>query len=258
MNDRLRTALNLNGLQHVRLTGEDEALFCRCLNSAVVGNFKYLRIGVRAGRIRLSVPRGLKDKTVFEFVLQNLPKVRSWLAEQEKTLVERRDANPLSSDWRNGGRVGYLGHPLTIVCRPDATQARLDAERGELVLPLASDAPPEEIRRTGRTWLVQRFGELMKERVPFWCDRTNLHPTGVRASSALTRWGSCSQKGVIRLCWRLVCLPPEMFDYVVVHELTHLAHFDHSGAFWQDVRAAFPQTDEVRAKLKNIRIPDLG
>ena len=63
---------------------------------------------------------------------------------------------------------------------------------------------------------------------------------------------------MIRLCWRLVCLPPEMFDYVVVHELTHLAHFDHSGAFWQDVRAAFPQTDEVRAKLKNIRIPDLG
>ena len=59
-----------------------------------------------------------------------------------------------------------------------------------------------------------------------------LTPTGIRITSARTRFGSCSGKNSICFSWRLMLYPPEAIDYVVVHELAHIRHHDHSPAFY--------------------------
>ncbi len=65
-----------------------------------------------------------------------------------------------------------------------------------------------------------------------------------------TRWGSCSSKGNLNFNWRLVMAPEEILDYVVVHELCHLAHLNHSSQFWQMVRDILPDFRERRNWLK--------
>jgi predicted metal-dependent hydrolase len=55
-----------------------------------------------------------------------------------------------------------------------------------------------------------------------------------------TRWGSCSRRGGLSFNWRLVQAPPEVLDYVVVHELAHIVHPNHSTAFWMLVHAHCP------------------
>lgn len=66
-----------------------------------------------------------------------------------------------------------------------------------------------------------------------------------------TRWGSCSAKGTLSFNWRLMLAPPAVLDYVVVHELCHLTHMNHSKAFWALVESACPDYRTHRKWLKD-------
>lgn len=72
----------------------------------------------------------------------------------------------------------------------------------------------------------------------------------VTIRSQRTRWGSCSARGTISLNWRLVQAPAEVADYVIIHELMHTRHMNHSAAFWSAVAAACPRWREAERWLK--------
>lgn len=67
-----------------------------------------------------------------------------------------------------------------------------------------------------------------------------------------TRWGSCSKKGNLNFSYRIVFLPPELQDYLVVHEVCHLKEFNHSRAFWDLVAREVPNYRELRRKLRGL------
>lgn len=72
----------------------------------------------------------------------------------------------------------------------------------------------------------------------------------IRINGAKTRWGSCSRKGSINFTYRLMLVPEELVDYVVVHELAHLKEMNHSGRFWSVVERVLPDYKERRKKLR--------
>ena len=68
--------------------------------------------------------------------------------------------------------------------------------------------------------------------------------------SAKTRWGSCSSEGDLNFHWKLVLMPPEVLDYVVVHELAHRKEMNHSRKFWAEVKNVLPDYEKRRKWLK--------
>lgn len=74
--------------------------------------------------------------------------------------------------------------------------------------------------------------------------------TAVSIRAQRTRWGSCSPTGRISLNWRLILLPADVADYVLLHELAHLRHLNHSTRFWQEVARICPWHHEARAWLR--------
>jgi predicted metal-dependent hydrolase len=87
-------------------------------------------------------------------------------------------------------------------------------------------------------------------------NRARLMGTTYRAvsiSSAKTRWGSCSADNSIRFTFRLLYAPMAVIDYVVVHELSHTVHKDHSKAFWLEVEKYRPDWKIARKWLKDRR-----
>lgn len=82
-----------------------------------------------------------------------------------------------------------------------------------------------------------------------WSQEMDLRPTKISFRLANARWGSCSSSGKISLNWKLICLPSEIQDYVVVHELSHLVHLNHSPRFWSLVEKYIPERKRVQKFL---------
>ena len=69
-----------------------------------------------------------------------------------------------------------------------------------------------------------------------------------------TRWGSCSSKGNVNFNYQLYYMPRELMDYVIIHELSHRRHMNHSAEFWQEVEKYCKTYRECRKKLRDYEI----
>lgn len=159
--------------------------------------------------------------------------------------LAERAARPVASEppaLRWGASVWWMGEQRQL---QSALRGKLTADR--LYLCAASEA------RIGDA-LVRFYQRSAKpyfaERIAYWSERMDLYPKQLALSSARTRWGSCTSQGVIRLNWRLMQAPPSVIDYVVIHELAHLAEMNHSARFWAQVAAVCPDWKQQRAWLK--------
>jgi predicted metal-dependent hydrolase len=92
--------------------------------------------------------------------------------------------------------------------------------------------------------------KYIKSRVDLYSKQMCLYPELLRWTEPRTRWGSCSARGSVQLNWRMIVFSDEVIDYVVIHELIHLRHFNHSKEFWEAVGCVVPNHKEVRKKLK--------
>lgn len=92
--------------------------------------------------------------------------------------------------------------------------------------------------------------QRLEERVAFYHDRTGGIYTSVTVRDQKTRWGSCSSRGTLSFNYRLIFAPPQVLDYVVVHELCHLTHMNHSKDFWNKVASVMPEYKVYRLWLK--------
>lgn len=91
-----------------------------------------------------------------------------------------------------------------------------------------------------RTWYRKELHAEAKKVVDRHAPRLGLHPRGIRVKWMVSRWGSCGPAGYLNLNARLLGAPPEVMEYVVVHELCHLRHLHHQPSFWRLVEKALP------------------
>lgn len=105
-----------------------------------------------------------------------------------------------------------------------------------------------------RNALTQRYIVAAKEYFPkraaYFRQFTGGTYNRITIRDQKTRWGSCSAKGTLSFNWRLMLAPPAVLDYVVVHELCHLTHMNHSKAFWALVESVCPDYRTHRRWLK--------
>ena len=98
--------------------------------------------------------------------------------------------------------------------------------------------------------LIRRARETLPQKLSHYSQIMDLYPTGLTITGARKRFGSCSGKNRVCFSWRLMQYPEEAIDYVVVHELAHIRHKDHSKAFYACVAEVLPDWKERRKLLK--------
>lgn len=110
----------------------------------------------------------------------------------------------------------------------------------------------EELKRM--QVMDERFRKAAKEyfpkRVAYYHTLTGGNYTKITIRDQKTRWGSCSSNGTLSFNYRLMFAPPRILDYVVVHELCHLTHMNHSKDFWNMVASILPEYKTYRKWLK--------
>ena len=99
-------------------------------------------------------------------------------------------------------------------------------------------------------WLRTEGAERFQQKTAFWAARMKVTYGRITIRDQRTRWGSCSSRGNLNFNWKLVLMPPELLDYVVVHELAHRKEMNHSPRFWAIVEKELPDYCNRREKLK--------
>lgn len=116
---------------------------------------------------------------------------------------------------------------------------------------------PDESFSELKPFVVSMYRKIaamdIPERVKKYSDIIGVKPIAVKITSASSRWGSCSSKGSLNFSWKLVIAPEDVIDYVVVHELCHMIHMDHSEAFWSEVEKVVPDWRKKRDTLKDVQ-----
>ena len=117
-------------------------------------------------------------------------------------------------------------------------------------LPL-KDPSTQRARDAKKKILMKKAKEYLPYRLEYFAKLYGYSYDKVRFSHASTRWGSCSSNRTISLNIGLMQLPEPLRDYVLLHELAHLNHMDHSTAFWAEVGAHDPRYKDHRRRLKS-------
>lgn len=158
-------------------------------------------------------------------------------------------------DFTEGALYPFLGE-LKFLQFSESTGRKISflVEEGFLVcgvpkgLKLA-DFPATKIMQTlGRYYRIEAEMYL-QQRLTYWIEITGLQPQGLIFRANKSRWGSCSSGGLISLNWKLICQPAPLIDYVIIHELCHLRHLNHSKDFWQLVGEFFPDYKAMKSVL---------
>jgi Predicted metal-dependent hydrolase len=190
-------------------------------------------------------------RTPESYIAGLITEKRDWI---EKKMAEVRSRPVVGrKQFINGERFLFLGtgYPLVILPGSDApVSLGTSFFIGEQSLPGARDL--------FRAWYVARANEIVPARVAGFAAILDYRPKKIRISDTRRRWASCSTSGTLSFCWRLILAPPEVTDYVIVHELVHMRQPDHSPRFWEKVGQAMPDYKKHREWLRtNERLLDI-
>ncbi len=145
-----------------------------------------------------------------------------------------------------GTSIPYLGENYTIRHRSDM-RGTVWIENGEIHVA----GRPEHLSRRLGDWMRKRARAEITERAHQKAGMIERKPTRITIRDTRTRWGSCSARGCLSFSWRLVMAPLEVLDYVIAHEVAHLAHMNHGAKFWETVDMLTGDTKSGRAWLND-------
>ena len=209
-------------------------------------NMKNMRLKIDKGRIVVSCAKSVKIKNIEEFIVKHL----NWIVETQKK-IERKKDGILPSDFLAGETFSFLGNTYTLEIV--VSQQEKAVLSGERLLLCVKEETLERKKNLFLKWLTSNAKSIMQERLQ------SLYPQFQRQIVKMpklvirkmkSRWGSANiHKHIITLNTLLVLAPVPCIDYVIVHELAHYIHANHSKDFYAVVAEHIPDWKQRRMYL---------
>jgi predicted metal-dependent hydrolase len=204
-----------------------------------------IRLSVSAnGKVRVGLPAWAPYATGIEFAKRR----EDWI----KTHLQQNQPHVLSTGSRVGKsyRIKYINSPAA-----KRTSSRLRNSEINVIshLPINSPAVQSAIKKAGERALKKEAEKLLPARLKELASRYDFSYKSVRIKKLTSRWGSCSSVKVITLNYFLMQLPWRLIDYVLIHELVHTKHLNHSAGFWAEFERITPGAKKIRSELRQHR-----
>lgn len=198
------------------------------------------------------MPQRMADRQVRRFILDN----RQWVTQSIDRIAARlRKVERLAPErYHHGALVPFQGRKYPLQVAPAKSSgikiSFADAFIVELPAALLDTDYSADLREALIFWMKRTAAQQAEQIVLRHANRQQLVPRSIRIKEQKSRWGSCGIKDDIHLNWLLILAPPDVLEYVVVHELCHLRHRDHSPDFWGLVGNHLPEFRRQRLWLK--------
>ena len=193
----------------------------------------------RQGRLIAHAPLRTPLRAIEAFIQEK----QDWIARKRQEL-SAAESRTCGFSLEEGGCIPYLGGRVRISY---ASVHRATMQDGVLTLP-RTGRPAQQVLN----WLTEQARRELPSYVEKWSKRMNVYPTALSFGYAKARYGSMTSDGRMRLNVALMHFPPQYIDYVVVHELAHRVHPDHSPAFHAYVESVLPGAGQLRKEMKTL------
>ncbi len=209
---------------------------------------KTVQITVDGGGVQVAAPMTTTDDDLRAIVRKRAPWI---LSRASGAMLEAAPKRFVS-----GETLPYLGRNVRmIVDTSDVRSSEVRFDHWHFSISLPNDLSGEEryqsIRKALVRWYRDRAAERLREAVERWWPRLGWGENSqILIRDQRQRWGSCAPDGTLRFNWRSMMLEPALIEYVVVHELAHLTHRNHSADFWGLVSKAMPDAQQRRKSLR--------
>lgn len=185
----------------------------------------------------IRAPKRLSIEKIQDFINEK----ENWI-NRKKRLIE----NQIKDVASNHNKLMYLGVLFPINVEQNAAKEFFFT--GEEFI--ANSIEPDSLSLSIKKWYKNKFKEIALPRVAYFANKHNLMVNQVRIKNQKTMWGSCSSKNNINLNYLLLMAPMGVIDYVIVHELVHTIHRNHSTDFWDSVESIMPEFQEHKRWLQ--------
>ena len=212
---------------------------------------KTVQITMDGGRVLVAAPSDTPDSKLEAIVRKRAP----WILRQAPDPVLQVPRKRFVS----GETLPYLGRNVRLIVEPadvPSPEVRFDHWSFRIAAPAAPIGLDESerydgIRKAFVRWYRQRAVQRLPRTVELWRKRMGWPETpGVLIRDQRQRWGSCAPDGTLRFNWRVVMVNPELAEYVVVHELSHLKVSNHSAEYWELISSLLPDVHQRRRRLR--------
>jgi predicted metal-dependent hydrolase len=190
--------------------------------------------------VSMRVPKFANKKLIEEVVAQK----KTWIIDKQSELKQKQDEIPIRK-FEEGETIPFLGNAITLSYY-EGNQG-IFLQDSQLNIPEIYEYRAREVISE---WMIYQAKYILPKAATKFNRVYNPEKVKFKVSNALKRWGSCSNRGSINLSWRLVMAPPEIIEYVIAHEIAHLAEFNHSEKFWRLVEKINPEYKRHKKWLK--------
>lgn len=208
---------------------------------------KTIEVRIEEKRLSVRAPRRVTNREIQELLWQKKPILEK---KQLQSANWRREHGP--SLYEDGRICPYLGRKYRLSVEEnggDGSLAEVFADGLQLVC-RTPDTSPETVQALVERWYRENARQVITDRVRYYQPAVGRAVNRIAIKEQKSRWGSCSSKSNLNFNWHLMEFPLEVVDYVVVHELCHLIHMNHTEAFWSEVERILPDYRERRALLR--------
>jgi predicted metal-dependent hydrolase len=184
----------------------------------------------RDGSVSALVPASLEDEKLEELLISKNYQIHKKLAEWDDL-----NANKVDRQYVNGQSFFYLGRNYRL--RLESGAEGLQFYKGAFILSAGEqDNAKELFEKFYRTKLHEKLTPIVKR----YMSEIGVRPTSFRVFDLQNRWASCTSDNKLNFHWKCAMAPIDVLSYIVVHELVHLIHKNHSSEFWNEVDKVMP------------------
>lgn len=211
-------------------------------------NRKTIAITVdKEAKVVVRAPLCLSKKKINQIIDENQAQIyRVYLRTKEKNTVKA------IISMKDVTRVPFYGMEFQVYYNQTSGRERIedDGKRLEIFVNTNECEVYERAGRLLESWYRKKGKEVFTKKVEEYATMMNTTYQKVTIKDQKTRWGSCSNHKNLNFNWRLLMMPKEVLDYVVVHELAHTLEMNHSRDFWSHVEVIIPNYKKYRKFLK--------
>jgi len=203
---------------------------------------KSMALVIKQGEVIVRIPAKLAVSTAQHFV----DKKSYWI----KQKLQQR---PVTQEkvYANGESFLFLGETYELKIHNSSAENTIKQEDNVIQLyTKKKDMTADGIKRQLEKWYRQQANTILTSRFFQLAEAHQFSPKSLIVKTYKARWGSCCRSGEIQLNWKLVMAPEKVIEYVILHELCHLHHHNHSASFWQLVADVCPTFREHKLWLR--------